>query len=631
MLVVSNRKTNRPISIDHFNFFEANKTLKIAICIFLAVSTFAVYSQVQDHEFINYDDDKYVTNNEYVKAGFTRDSVGWALTTSYNSNWHPMTWLSHMLDAQLFGPNSKGHHLTNLLFHIANVLLLFLVLLRMTGALWQSGFVAALFALHPLNVESVAWVAERKNVLSTFFWLLTMWAYIRYAQKTNLKRYSLVILFFAMGLMSKPMLVTLPFVLLLLDYWPLRRLQSDRRTAISRLVYEKIPLLVLVAGSVVTTLTVQKMGGALGSLNAFPIQERVINALVSYWLYLQKMIWPGGLAIFYAHPENTLSVWKGLATAALLALVTTAAIRLARRAPYFAVGWFWYLGTLIPVIQLVQTGSIAMADRYAYVPLIGIFIIIAWGLPELLAKWRLRSRILTIAAGIWISTLMLMTWNQVSHWKNSITIFSHAIEVTDIEYPDFLLAHNNLANALLAEGRTGKAISHYKMAINLMPDYAVNHSHLANALFAEQKTEEAISHFKMAIELMPDYAIAHNNLGTVLLAEQKTEEAISHYKTAVKLLPDYATAHYNLGFALMKEKKTGEAIFHFKMAIQLEPNNTNAHSNLGNALLAEQKTKEAISHYKIAINLKPDNPLALQNFKMALLRLAEKKKSLQTP
>ena len=605
--------------------------MKIAICIFLAVSTFAVYSQVQDHEFINYDDDKYVTNNEYVKAGFTRDSVGWALTTSYNSNWHPMTWLSHVLDAQLFGPNSKGHHLTNLLFHIANVLLLFLVLLRMTGALWQSGFVAALFALHPLNVESVAWVAERKNVLSTFFWLLTMWAYIRYAQKTNLKRYSLVILFFAMGLMSKPMLVTLPFVLLLLDYWPLRRLQSDRRTAISRLVYEKIPLLVLVAGSVVTTLTVQKMGGALGSLNAFPIQERVINALVSYWLYLQKMIWPGGLAIFYAHPENTLSVWKGLATAALLALVTTAAIRLARRAPYFAVGWFWYLGTLIPVIQLVQTGSIAMADRYAYVPLIGIFIIIAWGLPELLAKWRLRSRILTIAAGIWISTLMLMTWNQVSHWKNSITIFSHAIEVTDIEYPDFLLAHNNLANALLAEGRTGKAISHYKMAINLMPDYAVNHNHLANALFAEQKTEEAISHFKMAIELMPDYAIAHNNLGTVLLAEQKTEEAISHYKTAVKLLPDYATAHYNLGFALMKEKKTGEAIFHFKMAIQLEPNNTNAHSNLGNALLAEQKTKEAISHYKIAINLKPDNPLALQNFKMALLRLAEKKKSLQTP
>ena len=605
--------------------------MKIAICIFLAVSTFAVYSQVQDHEFINYDDDKYVTNNEYVKAGFTRDSVGWALTTSYNSNWHPMTWLSHMLDAQLFGPNSKGHHLTNLLFHIANVLLLFLVLLRMTGALWQSGFVAALFALHPLNVESVAWVAERKNVLSTFFWLLTMWAYIRYAQKTNLKRYSLVILFFAMGLMSKPMLVTLPFVLLLLDYWPLRRLQSDRRTAISRLVYEKIPLLVLVAGSVVTTLTVQKMGGALGSLNAFPIQERVINALVSYWLYLQKMIWPGGLAIFYAHPENTLSVWKGLATAALLALVTTAAIRLARRAPYFAVGWFWYLGTLIPVIQLVQTGSIAMADRYAYVPLIGIFIIIAWGLPELLAKWRLRSRILTIAAGIWISTLMLMTWNQVSHWKNSITIFSHAIEVTDIEYPDFLLAHNNLANALLAEGRTGKAISHYKMAINLMPDYAVNHNHLANALFAEQKTEEAISHFKMAIELMPDYASAHNNLGTGLLAEQKTEEAISHYKTAVKLLPDYATAHYNLGFALMKEKKTGEAIFHFKMAIQLEPNNTNAHSNLGNALLAEQKTKEAISHYKIAINLKPDNPLVLQNFKMALLRLAEKKKSLQTP
>jgi hypothetical protein len=292
LLVVSNRKTNRPISIDHFNFFEANKTLKIAICIFLAVSTFAVYSQVQDHEFINYDDDKYVTNNEYVKAGFTRDSVGWALTTSYNSNWHPMTWLSHMLDAQLFGPNPKGHHLTNLLFHIANVLLLFLVLLRMTGALWQSGFVAALFALHPLNVESVAWVAERKNVLSTFFWLLTMWAYIRYAQKTNLKRYSLVILFFAMGLMSKPMLVTLPFVLILLDFWPLKRLrQADspspkagsrtlKTETLASLVMEKIPLLVLVVGSSITTFIAQRVGGAVQSTDVFPLQERVINAFV---------------------------------------------------------------------------------------------------------------------------------------------------------------------------------------------------------------------------------------------------------------------------------------------------------------------------------------------------------------
>jgi protein O-mannosyl-transferase len=609
--------------MDQSKFSEANKTLKIALCIFLAVSTFAVYSQIQDHEFINYDDDIYVTNNKHVQAGLTQDSVRWAFTASFNGNWHPVTWLSHMLDVQLFG--TSGHHLTSLLFHIFNALLLFLILLRMTGALWQSGFVAALFALHPINVESVAWVAERKNVLSTFFWLLTMWAYIRYAQKTNLKRYSLVLLFFAMGLMSKPMLVTLPFVLLLLDYWPLRRFHSHRL----RLVYEKIPLLILVSGSVITTLTVQKMSGALGSLDAFPIQERVINALVSYWLYLQKMVWPGELAIFYAHPENALSIWKGLVTAIMLTLVTTAAIRLARQAPYLMVGWFWYLGTLIPVIQLVQTGSLAMADRYAYVPLIGIFIMIAWGLPDLVAKWRLGKRILTIAAGTWIPILMLMTWVQVSHWKNSITIFSHAIEVTNVQYPGFFLAHNNLAVALLAKRKTGKAIFHYKMAIKLMPDYAVNHNHLASALLADGKTDKAIPHYMTAIKLMPDYAIAHNNLGTALFSGGKISEAIFHYKKAVSLKPVYTLAHINLGLALVKDNKTGEAISHYKKAIKLKPNSPHAHTKLGNALMEEGKISEAISHYKIAIKLKPDNPIARKNFKMALDRLAEKKKASQ--
>jgi protein O-mannosyl-transferase len=596
--------------------------LKTAICIFLAISTFTIYSQIQNHEFINYDDDVYITNNQHVKAGLTPDSIRWSLTASFNGNWHPITWLSHMLDVQLFGPND--HHLTNLLFHITNVLLLFLILFRMTGALWQSGFVAALFALHPINVESVAWVAERKNVLSTFFWLLTMWAYIRYAEKSNLTRYSLVILFFAMGLMSKPMLVTLPFVLLLLDYWPLNRLQSK---PISRLVFEKIPLLVLVVGSIITTLTVQKMSGALGSLDAFPIQERIINALVSYGLYLKKMIWPGGLAIFYAHPENVLPVWKALATAALLALITTMSIRLARRAPYFLVGWFWYLGTFIPVIQLVQTGSIAMADRYAYVPFIGIFIIIAWGLPELLAKWDLKGRVLTIAAGFWITALMLLTWVQVGHWKNSITIFSHAINVTDIEYPNFFLAHNNLAYALLAKGKTNEAVSHYKIAVQLYPDYAVNHYHLANALLTDGKIREAVSHFGKAIELMPDYANAYNNLGSTLFKVGKILEAISQYRMAVKLEPEYTLAHNNLGLALMNQKKTGEAISHYRRAIMLDPENFSAHTNLGNALLEEQKTGEAISHFKIALKLKPNHPLAHQNLKKALLQLGEPARS----
>jgi len=408
---------------------EANKTLKVVICIFLMVATFCIYSQIQDHEFINFDDDVYITNNLNVQAGLTSESFKWAFTTSHPPYWHPMTWLSHMLDYQLYGLHPKGHYLTNLFLHISSVLILFIVLLRMTGALWQSGFVAAMFALHPLNVESVAWIAERKNVLSTLFWLMTMWAYIHYAEKPTVKRYGLVFLFFTLGMMSKPMLVTLPFVLLLLDYWPLRRLKFEqerggneisekntaRRSEVFRLVREKIPLFLLATGAGIVTFIVNKSGGAFQSMETISLSARLTNAMVSYLEYLGKMIWPRGLSILYPHPGNTLAVWQGILCGMALVGITIISIRLIRKVPYFAVGWFWYLGTLVPVIGIVQVGGHSMADRYAYIPLIGIFIIVAWGVPELISKWRYKEKVLSISVGILIFTLLITTWRQVSH------------------------------------------------------------------------------------------------------------------------------------------------------------------------------------------------------------------------
>jgi len=548
---------------------ETNKTVKIIICVLLVVATFAIYSQVQNHEFLNYDDKQYVTDNLKVQAGLTRESVSWAFTTSHHATWFPMTWLSHMLDYQLYGSHPKGHHLTSLFLHIANALILFIVLSRMTGALWQSGFVAVIFALHPFNVESVAWVAQRTNVLSTFFWLLTMWAYIRYVEKPNIKRSGLMVLFFALGLMSKPMLVTLPFVLLLMDYWPLRRFKlgqekgngdipekyTDKGPDILRLVREKIPLFLLATGAGIVTFIVQKSGGALQSMETISLSARLTNAMVSYLEYLEKTVWPKGLAVFYPHPGNALAAWKGILCGLALVGITAIVIKFIRKAPYLAVGWFWYLGTLVPVIGIVQAGVQAMADRYAYVPLIGIFIIAAWGVPELISKWRYKEKVLSISVGIIIPTLLVTTWWQVNHWKNSITVFKHAIRVTDKKYPGSPVVHNNLGIALVAEGKNEEAISHYKMAIKLNPDFALAHNNLGNALSAERKIEEAISHLKMAIKLNPDFADAYNNLGVALVAEGKNEEAISHYKMAIKINPDFAAAQKNLETALLRSEE----------------------------------------------------------------------------
>jgi len=427
---------------------------KVLICVLLVLATFAIYSQIQDHEFINFDDDLYITNNLNVQAGLTSESVEWAFTTFTLGNWFPVTWFSHMLDYQLYGLHAKGHHLTSLFFHITNSLLLFLILFRMTGAIWQSAFVAAMFAFHPLNVESVAWVSERKNVLSTLFWLMTMWAYIHYAEKPTIKSYGLVFLFFTLGLMSKSMLVTLPFVLLLLDYWPLERFKLGRRERefkiaqkdkyfngeknISKLVLEKFPLLILSALCSIMTLILFEKAGESVAQDPVSILAILTNVMISYFEYLWKMLWPKGLAILYAHPGNTLAVWKGVLCGIALLVITTTAIKLIRKAPYFVVGWFWYLGTLIPVIGFITLGHHLIADRYAYLPLIGIFVVIAWGVPELLKEWHYRKNVLKASAGILILTLMPITWIQVSHWKSSITVFKHAIKGNRQKIPWFL-------------------------------------------------------------------------------------------------------------------------------------------------------------------------------------------------
>jgi len=544
---------------------------KVLICIFLIVATFCVYSQVQDHEFINFDDDKLITESSLVQAGLTNENIIRVVTTTHVGGWFPITSISYMLDYQLYGLNPTGFLLTNLFFHIANSLLLFLILFRMTGAIWQSAFVAVVFALHPLNVESVAWVAERKNVLSTFFLLLTIWAYIRYAEKPTTKRYSLVFLLFAFGLMSKSMVVTLPFVLLLLDYWPLERFKLGRREGefkiaqkdryfngeknLSKLVLEKFPLLILSALCSITTLIFFEKAGESVAQDPVSILAILTNAMISYFEYLWKMLWPKGLAILYAHPGNTLAVWKGVLCGIALLVITTISIKLIRKAPYFVVGWFWYLGTLIPVIGFIPLGNHLIADRYAYFPLIGIFVIIAWGVPELLKEWHYRKNVLKASAGILILTLMPITWIQVSHWKSSITVFKHAIKVTDKKYPNFAAVHNNLGAALRTEGKNSEAISHYKMAIKVKPDYADAYNNLGAALFAKQKNEEAISHYKMAIKIKPDFADAYNNLGVVLFHAEMTEEAIDYFKEAIRIRPGFAAAQKNLETVLLRSEE----------------------------------------------------------------------------
>ncbi len=525
--------------------------LILLISLSLIVVTLAAFEQLRNHTFLNFDDDVYITKNRNVQSGLTLEGVIWAFTTTHASNWHPLTWLSHMLDCQLYGLNPSGHHLTNLVFHIASTLLLFLVLERMTGALWRSSFVAALFALHPLHVESVAWVAERKDVLSTFFWMLTMWTYVHYVERPGFNRYLLVLLFFILGLLSKPMLVTLPFVLLLLDYWPLGRFQfgqssgdsnppinklknpSDLRGVAFHLVLEKVPFFALTAISIFLTIFAQQRGGALSSLELFPLGIRIANALVSYINYIGKMVWPYHMAILHPYPD-ILPMWHIAGAGLLLTCISVLVIYTAHKRPYLAVGWFWYLGTLVPVIGLVQVGLQAMADRYTYVPLIGLFIMIAKGAPDILKDWHYRRIVLGVSVGLILSIFMIVTRLQVQYWHDSITLFKHTLSVTANNFQ----IHNNLGVALADQGKNHEAIAHFKEALRIKPDFVEAHSNLGIALARQGKIEEAMVHYAEALRIKPDYAEAHYNLGVTLAGQGKIQEAIAHFAEALRIKPD---------------------------------------------------------------------------------------------
>jgi tetratricopeptide (TPR) repeat protein len=594
----------------------------VLVCLFLLITTLAVFWQVRSHEFVNFDDDRYITKNHHVRAGLSVQAISWAFAATYESNWHPLTWLSHMLDCQVYGIDPEWHHLTSLFFHLAGTLLLFLVLRRMTGDLWPSAFVAALFALHPLHVESVAWVAERKDVLSTFFWMLTLWGYLRYVEHPGMSRYLLVLLFFILGLISKPMLVTLPFVLLLLDYWPLNRIQLGQSRPLG-LVREKTPFFVLAAGSCVITFVVQQSGGAVSSLNAIPLNPRLANALVSYVGYLGKMLWPHNLAVLYPY-QGSLPGWQVAGACLLLASIFFLVIYARKQYPYLVVGWLWYVGTLVPVIGLVQVGSQAMADRYTYVPLIGIFIMIAWGVPELVARWRHRKVGLATVGAALLSILMATAWLQVRYWANSITLFEHAIDIAANSHK----SHDNLGNALAGQGKLKEAVNHYLEALRIKPDYMKSHNNLGTVLARQGKLNKAISHFSAALRIKPDYAEAHYNLGTALAKKGKLKEAIKSYLEALGLKPDYVDAHYNLGIALASQGKLEKAIRHYTEALVIKPDYAEAHYNLGNVLMKQGRLNEAIGHYLKTLQIKPDYAKAHNNLGNALARQGELKKAI---
>jgi Flp pilus assembly protein TadD len=664
------------------------------ICLALTFATTAVFWQVCTYDFVNYDDPLYIYENPNIQAGITLKTIKWAFTTGYANFWHPLTWLSHMLDWQLFGSNPAGHHLVNLIFHIANTLLVFLVLKRMTGALWSSAFVAALFALHPLHVESVAWVAERKDVLSIFFWLLTMWAYIRYVKQSSVANYLLTLLVFALGLMAKPMLVTLPFVLLLLDYWPLARIpqgQEKKHTdtrfhRLYPLILEKIPFIVLSAVFSVIAFLVQRSGEAVAPLTALPIKLRIYNALISYVEYIEKMIWPSRLAMFYPHPSQNVSVLYAIISAALLLSVTILILRFAKERRYLVTGWLWYLGTLVPVIGFVQVGEHAMADRYSYITLTGLFIIIAWGLPELLEKWPHRKIMLWASSLIVLSALAICAHLQQRYWKNTLTLCEHALKVTDNNYeahfcmmdmllkqgrieeaiwhntealrinPYYLDAITGLGTALYEAGRIDEAIYYYERALKMNSRFAPAHANLAVALIAEGKFAEAVRHCRIALATM-DIIPIHSTLGYALLKLGRFEEAVAEYRKVLLAMPNdpdvlsklgYALAHIgefdeatllynkalqiapdlvdvrlNLGFALTESGKLEEAVKEYEKILLIQPQNAVAHNDLGAVLFRQGKLDETIEHFSQAVRIDPNYTTARDNLNLAL---AEKQK-----
>lgn len=554
---------------------DARRTVLISLV--LVAITLIAYWRVLDCGFLeSYDDHFYVTQNRFVTQGLRADGVRWAFQTFHSANWHPLTWISHMVDCQLYQLEPRGHHLTNLLLHIANALLLFFVLGRMTGSVWRSAFVAAIFAVHPLHVESVAWVAERKDLLSTLFWLLTMHAYVFYTKCPSKRRYALVIAAYALGLMAKPMLVTLPLVLLLLDCWPL-----DRVGLRWRLLWEKLPLLALSAASCVVTVLAQHSGGAVASLQEVPIGQRALNSAVSYVAYIVKMIWPSKLSVFYPYPAPERLLWEGIGAALLLVVATVLAVRFGRQRRYVVVGWLWYVITLVPVIGLVQVGGQAMADRYTYMTLTGLLIIVAWGVPDLLA-WLGRSSKdrhmvqVCVVGVVLVVVLVGCTRSEVEHWRDSYTLFSRAIEINPRDH----FAYSIVGEVLNEQASYIEAVEYLTKAVDLCPADSGAQMNLGAALFKLGRTEDGFSHLHKALSLGLDVPELHHNLAFGYWRLGRTRLAIEELTIALRLDPTYAVSHNLFGAILGGEGKLDEAIGHWELAAEQDPRYPDPHVNL---------------------------------------------------
>jgi tetratricopeptide (TPR) repeat protein len=535
------------------------------ICLGLALAVLAAYSPLWHCQFVLFDDNDYVTSNDMVKQGVSWPGILWAFSTVHASNWHPLTWISHMVDFQLYGMNSAGHHLTSLLLHLANSILLFLLLQRMTKAMWSSAMVAALFALHPMHVESVAWVSERKDVLSTLFWMLAVGAYVRYvenlkSQISNLKFFYIgSVVLFGLGLMAKPMLVTLPFILLLLDYWPLQRLQPPA----VRLLAEKIPWFILAAASCVVTFLAQQRSNSVMSLVVLPLGARLENVPIAYARYLGKTFWPADLAVLY--PLRQWPVWEVACAAALLALITAWVIWRVRAQRYLAVGWLWFLGMLAPVIGLVHVGSQSMADRYDYLPSVGLFIMIIWAGREWVP--RVGAQAPVILGGLAVAGCLAATPMQVRYWKDSETLFCHTLAVTR----NNSVIESNLGKVLFEKGRMDEALPHLLRAVALNPDFALAHYNLGNVFLATGRVPEALAQFEIQVALTPDDPIAQFNFGNVLLEHGLPEDAIPRLEKASQLRPNTAHFHYELGDACRRTGRAAEAISQYEKSLQIQP------------------------------------------------------------
>jgi len=591
------------------------------VCAGLAVGIAAIYAPVATHGFVNWDDPEYVTNNPMVLRGMTLPGLWWAFTTTHAANWHPVTWLSHMVDVQLFGLQAGWHHIVSVLLHTASSLLLFGWLRRTTGALGRSAVVAALFAVHPTHVESVAWVAERKDALSTVFLMMSLWTYTEYVRRPSRWRYLAVFVSVALGLMAKPMLVTLPFVLLLVDIWPLQRFSLGRprggeQPGFQRLVMEKVPLFALAIASAVATFVAQSRGGAVARFDAYPFGLRAVNALISYVAYIGQAFWPVRLAVVYP-PRPVPAVLTVAAALAALVLTTALVIRSATRRPYALVGWFWYLGTLVPVIGLVQVGSQPMADRYTYVPLIGLFIILSWGAHDVFAARAAWQRVPAFAAAIGIIACGILTRTQVGYWRDDLTLWTHALALTGKNSR----AHNNLANALSDRHDVAGAISHYREAIKIKPDFGEAHSNLANSLAGQGMVDEAEREYEAALRYRPTDPFAHNGLGSLLDEQGKLAEAIGHYEAALRTAPDMADVHNNLAVALTKQGRLDDAVTEFLEAIRANPGGASFHYNLAVTLIQRGDSVQARRHLESALELNPRFEAARQ----ALGALASKR------